>query len=294
MKKLTGLLALVCIAISANAQIMWKISGNGLEKPSYLFGTHHLAPRHFLDSIKGWEPAFNETTQVVGELIMSEAQSPAGMQLMQQHMMLDGEKNTKDLFSPEEYAMVRKLVIENLKFDIEQMPKLKPAFISNHIVLALYMKHISGYNPQEQPDTYFQLKAEEKKMALHALESLAFQIDLIFNSSPVERQAELLVCALSDIDKTIEKTIRLNEAYMRQDLDAILAIAMEKEGTACDFLPSEMAAMNDDRNVEWMKKIPAFIQDQPTFIAVGALHLTGEKGLLHLLKEAGYTLEAVR
>ena len=39
MKKFSLILALLAIAISANAQLLWKISGNGLQKPSYLFGT---------------------------------------------------------------------------------------------------------------------------------------------------------------------------------------------------------------------------------------------------------------
>lgn len=293
MKKLIGLLALVCIAIGVNAQILWKISGNGLEKPSYLFGTHHLAPHHILDSIKGWEAAFNATTQVVGELDIAKTQTSAAMQLMQQYMMMTGEKDTKDLFTPEDYEMVNTFVKGNLGFDMAIMPKLKPAFITNNIVVLLFMKHVPNYNPQDQLDTFFQARALEKNMSVAELETLNFQFDLLFNSTSAERQAEILTCMLSDLDRTIEKAKEMTDIYMRQDLEGIWEISTRKDGTACDSTPAELAAITDDRNVVWMEKIPAFMSEQPTFIVVGALHLVGEKGLINLLKEAGYTLEPV-
>ena len=51
MKRLIGILLLACITLGAHAQLLWKISGNGLSKPSYLFGTYHLSPLSIKDSI---------------------------------------------------------------------------------------------------------------------------------------------------------------------------------------------------------------------------------------------------
>ena len=70
--------------------LLWKVSGNGLAKPSYLFGTHHLIPITFLDSVSGIHDAFENTEQAVGELdmgnmsqmqmkIMGESTMPAGI-----------------------------------------------------------------------------------------------------------------------------------------------------------------------------------------------------------------------
>ena len=53
MKRITLALAALIITIGANAQLLWKISGNGLTKPSYLFGTHHVAPLSVIDSVPG-------------------------------------------------------------------------------------------------------------------------------------------------------------------------------------------------------------------------------------------------
>ena len=52
MKKILGSLFILCFAFSANAQLLWKISGNGLTQPSYVMGTHHLAALSIKDSIQ--------------------------------------------------------------------------------------------------------------------------------------------------------------------------------------------------------------------------------------------------
>lgn len=291
MKKIIGTLFFICLALSVNAQLLWKVSGNGLEKPSYIFGTHHLASYSIMDKVAGLRQALNETSQVIGELKMSEMQSPAAMQMMQQQMMMSGDQTIESLFTADEYAMVNKFVKENMQFDLSQMPKLKPAFITNNIVLILYMKNVQGYNPKEQLDMFFQTFAADNGKTVEGLETMEFQVNLLFNSTTPERQAEVLACTLSDVDKTFEDTKKLSEAYMAQDLKAILELALKKDGTKCDPLPGEMEALTDDRNVAWMEKLPDMMKKQPSFIAVGALHLVGNKGLINLFKKAGYTVE---
>lgn len=293
MKKIVGTLFLICIALSVNAQLLWKISGNGLEKPSYIFGTHHLASYSIIEKIEGLRPAFRDATQVVGELKISDVQSTAAMQLMQQQMMMTDDKTIESLFTPDEYALVNKYVKENMQFDLSMMPKLKPAFITNNIVLLLYMKNVKDYNPDQQLDTFFQNQAKENGKTIEALETMEFQVNLLFNSTSVERQAELLVCTLSDVDKTLKETQKLADAYMAQDLNAILELTYKRDGTKCDPLPGELEAIADDRNVAWMEKLPGLMKDHSTFVAVGALHLVGEKGLINLLRKAGYKLEPV-
>ena len=66
MKSFIGAVIFICVAFSANAQLLWKVSGNGLPQPSYIIGTHHLAPFSIMDSIAGLQKAMNETQQVYG------------------------------------------------------------------------------------------------------------------------------------------------------------------------------------------------------------------------------------
>ena len=67
MKSFIGAVLFICVAFSANAQLLWKVSGNGLNQPSYIIGTHHLAPFSIMDSIAGLKKAMNETQQVYGD-----------------------------------------------------------------------------------------------------------------------------------------------------------------------------------------------------------------------------------
>ena len=49
----------VCAAFSAQAQLLWKVEGNGLAKPSYIFGTHHVAPSDMISRVSGLTEALD-------------------------------------------------------------------------------------------------------------------------------------------------------------------------------------------------------------------------------------------
>ena len=294
MKKILGILLFIGIALNANAQLLWKISGNGQEKPSYILGTHHLVPLSIKDSIAGLPQAIDGTAQVYGEVIMSEAMSPEFMQTMQQSMMIAGDTTLQALFTPEQYETVGKVVKENMMADIAMLAKLKPAAITQQLTVILCMKHLGGFNPQEQLDTYFQQQAIQNGKKVGGLETLQSQINVLFNSQTLQRQANLLYCLVSDIDKAMDQTKRLNEAYKAQKLDDMLKLMEERDGNSCDPLPGEMEALLDNRNKAWIEKMPAIMKDAPTLFVVGAGHLPGNNGVLNLLKQTGYSVEPMK
>lgn len=294
MKKIIGLVMLLSMTLGIQAQLLWKVSGNGLAQPSYIMGTHHLSPLSIKDSIAGMKQALADTKQVYGELVMSEAQTPAIMQKMQKYMMTESDTTFKSLFSPEEYEMINKYSKENLMFDVAMMPKLKPAFLSNNLIVILYMKHVGGFNPQEQLDSFFQAQATASGKKVGGLETPEFQFNMLFNGASLKRQAEQLLCMLNDVDKNIDQLKKMTAYYNAQNLDALLELTKERQGDKCDPLPGELEAMLDNRNIDWSKKLPAIMKEAPTFVAVGAGHLPGEQGLLNLLKKQGYTVEPVK
>jgi uncharacterized protein YbaP (TraB family) len=62
MKRKVMILLLVCAcALGANAQLLYRISGNGLSNPSYIIGTHHMADTKFVDQIEGLKDALTAT-----------------------------------------------------------------------------------------------------------------------------------------------------------------------------------------------------------------------------------------
>ena len=285
MKKIISLLLLICLVQSAHAQLLWKISGNGLEKPSYVFGTYHLAPLGIKDSIAALPQAMNETTQVYGEVVMSEMMSPAFMQSMQQQMMMPKDSTLQSLFTPEQYEEVGKVVKENMMVDIAMLAQLKPAAITQQLTVILYMRHTPGFNPQEQLDNYFQQQAQQQGKKVGGLETVQSQIDILFNRQTLKRQAGILYCMASDIDRTISQIKRVIAAYEKQDLNVVLQLLAERHGDACDPLPGEMEALIDNRNKAWAEKMPAIMSEAPTLFVVGAGHLPGDNGLLNLLQQ---------
>jgi len=149
-------------------------------------------------------------------------------------------------------------------------------------------KKLTGYRGLVM-DQWFATDGKKLGKDVAALESLEEQMDLLFNTTPVEEQAEQLVSYLQNEEESAELIETLFNCYVSEDLPCLQKIG--------DDMYTEMPAMTaflDVRNENWMEKIPALIQEKPSFIAVGALHLTGEMGLIELLRNEGYRVEPLQ
>lgn len=294
MKTLFSLLLLVNLTLCANAQLLWKISGKGLEQPSYVFGTYHLSPLSIKDSINGMSQAINETKQLYGEIIMSESKEPAFIQKAQQLMMLPKDTTLKSLFTPEDYELLGKVVKETMKIDIAMLSQLKPAFINTQLAILFYLQHSKAFNPQEQLDTYFQQQAVQQGKKVGGLESSESQLEVLFNSATLQRQADLLACTAKNVEEVIEKAKQIVEYYQTQNLDEIFRLINEDKNEICGSTPEELDAMIYNRNRAWVKKMPAIMSEAPTLFVVGVGHLPGKQGVLKLLEKQGYKVEAMK
>ena len=293
MKRFITLLLVVAATLGAQAQLLWKVSGNGLDKPSYHFGTYHLASLSIKDSIAALPQVQQDVQQVYGELVMADMMKPEFLAQMQQQTMLPNDTTLKSLFTPEEFEVVSRAVTEYLQVDIALLDRMKPAALFQQLTVLFYMKHTPGYNPQEQLDASFQQEATEQGKKVGGLETAQSQVDILFNK-PLRRQAEDLYCFVSDPDKVERQAKEIIAAYTAQDLDKMLQLMEEKEGTSCDPTPEEMAQLLYDRNQAWVKQMPAIMQAAPTLFVVGAGHLPGEQGVLALLKAQDYTVEPMK
>ncbi|HJA85325.1 MAG TPA: TraB/GumN family protein [Candidatus Bacteroides avicola] len=293
MKRFITLVLLIAVTLGAQSQLLWKISGNGLQQPSYIFGTYHLSPLSIKDSIASLPQAMQDIRQVYGELVMADMMKPEFLAQMQQQTMLPNDTTLKSLFTPEEFEVVSRAVTEYLQVDIALLDRMKPAALFQQLTVLFYMKHTPGYNPQEQLDASFQQEATEQGKKVGGLETAQSQVDILFNK-PLRRQAEDLYCFVSDPDKVERQAKEIIAAYTAQDLDKMLQLMEEKEGTSCDPTPEEMAQLLYDRNHAWVKQMPAIMQTAPTLFVVGAGHLPGEQGVLALLKAQDYTVEPMK
>ena len=300
MKKLFfTLILMLAIASSVSAQLLYRITGKGLEKPSYIVGTYHLAPATFVDSIPGAKAALDEVEQVCGEVDNAEMESMAGRSRLMKAMMLPDGKSLADVLSTDEMDRLNAYMTEMLGADLtnplikSQMGKMNPMAISTQLQLVQYMKVTPGFNPAALIDGYFQQQAKKARKPVMGFETIDFQVSVLYGTA-IERQKELLFCMIDNQEYTEMSMKELTEAYFSQDMEKILALTEAKLGNFCDSTPEEDEALIYGRNADWVAKIPAIVNEKSTLFVVGAAHLPGEKGVLELLKAEGYTVEAVK
>ncbi|MAB48932.1 MAG: TraB/GumN family protein [Flavobacteriaceae bacterium] len=285
MKRILSLLVITTLSIfSITAQelensTLWKIEGNGLESPSYLFGTIHMTCDATLeDDVK---KALDETTQIVMELDMDD---PSMQSKVMQGMYLKDGKTLKDFVSDEEYKSIDSLFINNMGMSVKLLENVKPFFLMS----MFYPKMIDC---QMQS---FELEltkiASEQKEEIYGLETIEEQIK-VFDGIPLEDQyADLIRMAKDNLafDKTtFSKMLKI---YKEEDINALIDIMDDDTNST---MSKHQDVLLEQRNKNWISKIGEYAKEQPTFFGVGAGHLPGENGVIQLLRNAGYTVTAV-
>jgi len=274
--------------------LLWKVSGNGLEKPSYILGTHHLVHVKFVDSIPGLRDVIDNTEQTVGELLMSD-QSAMQAKLMQAAMM-PADESYKNMLSAEDYEKLDKGLRDMFTVGMEQFGQMKPGMISMAYTITLYTKLYPEFNPMshEAVDSYVQRIAKDNGKSVLGLETVDDQIYALFDAEPLKDQAETLVCAVGQGLSAKESLDKLNNYYRNGELSKMYDLAFNDPDDTCKTSQKAQNALNKDRNDKWLLKLPQIMKEKSNLVAVGALHLAGEEGLLYQLAKMGYTIEAVK
>ena len=290
---------IVSFAFNAQAQLLYRISGNGLESPSYIVGTYHLAPASFADSILGMSEAIENTQQVCGELDMMDAFKPENTARLLQSQMLPEGVTLSSLLTADQLSRLNALLLEVLGTNLEdeayaaQVEKMKPVALSTTLSLASYMKKTQSFNPMELLDNYFQMLALQSGKSVIGFETVDFQMGVLYGSELPE-QVDDLMCLVDHFDEATELVDRITSAYFSQNFQQLESVLEEEMEGTCAATPEEEAALLDDRNHNWIKLMPDMMAEKPTLFAVGAGHLCGEQGVLKLLEGLGYTVEGMK
>ncbi len=295
-KTLTFIIALLA-ASSMNAQILYKITGKDAKNASYIIGTYHLADASFTEKIPGLQTALAETEQVYGEVNMENMMQPASIQKMTAAMMLPEGQTLKTVLTPEQFGKVSAFAKELMGVGLDndmvfsQLGKMSPKALATQFTLLLFIKNnATPFNPANGLDNFFQMQAKQNNKPIGGLETIDFQIETLYKSTPIERQVEELICLVDNKEYNLMMVQEISKAFYAQDLQAIEKAADEKLNNSCDSTPEEEETLIYGRNDNWMKLMPGIMAEKPTFFAVGALHLVGERGMLTQLQKAGYTV----
>ena len=294
MKKLALLVAVMMLALASQAQLLWKVSGNGLGRPSYIMGTYHFAPASMIDKIPGMEQAFEGCDVVVGEIDKEEMMSQNVQMKMGMAMMAPPDSTLDKMFSPEDYAIVEKVFDKYfgaMGVKLSQMNMLKPSAISVQMQAMQAVKYFPNFDQNNLIDMAVQTRANEMGRPSIGLETIEEQTNLLFNT-PLDEQAAGLLDACKKDDLFMVMSSALVEAYMAQDLEKIQSIMTDPELGGDDA--EAMDALIYDRNRSWVVKLVKMMPERTCLVCVGAGHLPGEQGLLQLLRDRGYTVEPMQ
>ena len=294
MKRISFVLTLCIVALAAQAQLLWKVTGNGLPRPSYILGTHHMAPASMIDEIPGMNTAIEGCDIVVGEIEKDSLVSQDAQMRMAQSMVAPPDSTLDKLFTPAEYAIVEKVFNKYfgaMGVKLGQMKSLKPNAISTQLQAMQAIKYFPNFDANNLIDIAVQTRANEAGKPSASLETLQEQIDLLFNT-PLTEQAQGLLEACKQDDDFLEMSVALSEAYASQNLDRILTVMTESvEGENNE---EAMDALLYDRNRAWVPKLAEMMPERACLVCVGAGHLPGPQGVLQLLRDRGFTVEPMK
>lgn len=283
MKKLVKSIAICALTLVSfttfaqdNKSLLWEISGKGLEKPSYVFGTIHMICQEDYIMTETIQNTLKNVDAFYAEIDFS---NPENMAVLQQSMM--SETPLSQRLNNEQYQKLQQLLKEVVDLDITQFEHLTDAAIVSMVTFKSFPCTDFKMYEMELLQT---AAAAEKKMG--GLETAAEQMEILGKSLGINAVFEMLNDLKKDGFKSTKEMVAL---YTNQDVQGLYDY-MKKSSYMTDEVYNEMLTK---RNHNWINEMPELMKNQSVFFAVGAAHLSGNNGVLKLLKDNGYTVKPV-
>jgi len=283
MKRLVTIVLTTFYLCTASAQdlensLLWKIEKEGVE-PSYLFGTIHVLPQADFELSDKVTKAFEESEELVMEMDLTD---PTLQTKMFQNMNMADGMTLDKLLSKEDYeALSKKLASIEGTPPILMMNSFKPFMVAT-MMLSDYV----GSQPASFEMSLMSM-ANASQKAISGLESVEDQM-AVFDSIPYSSQAEDLMEMVYEADEMKALFTQMIAEYKKEQVNALFESISEYSGSE-----DEMRFLLYQRNAQWVEKLDVLLGNKTFFIAVGAGHLSGEKGLIELLQRNGYQVTPI-
>ena len=283
--KYSVLIAIMFFSYFANAQklensLLWKISGNGIEKPSYLYGTMHAVCETNIDA--DVMQAFDETNQLYLEIDLDDPNLQAKM--MGGVMMKDGV-TISSLITEEESKIVDIFLKENIGLSLKMMDTFKPLMLTS-----MYLPKLLDC-PMKAVDMELMKIATAQNKELLGLETIEDQLS-VFDKIPYKTQVDEIVKTakknMADEKKEMNKMLAV---YKSENIEEMLTLTQGSENKMFSDFSEDLLTK---RNQNWIPIIEKTAKENPTLFAVGAAHLAGKDGVIKLLRKKGFIVEAVK
>ena len=291
------------MAMPTKAQLLYRISGNDLQKDSYVVGTFHLTDGTFVDEIPGCREAMSNVSQVCGELdFASSTFATDSIAILNQKIHLPDGKTLRDVLTKQQFEKVDTFVGKVFGMNLSnqmlyaQLGNLTPIALAQTIDLTKcsikMRKEGKTFNLQNTIDSYIQKEIYQAGKKTLGLETVSFQASVLFDA-PMDEQIKNLMCAIDNEQYFNEMHNRMIKLYYEQKAEELYELIIEKMGNECDSKPEDLDKILYNRNANWIKLMPEIMKGGSTLFVVGAAHLGGERGVLKGLQNTGYKVEAV-
>ena len=292
MKRLSAIVLGSIIAITTLAQknntdntLLWKISGNGIKKPSYLFGTIHMLCADdavLSDSLKN---VIKRVQEVYFEVDLDNMFEMLGVM---SKMKMKGDTTLQDLLSAEDYQKVKNYFeTKESMLPFSMLETYKPMLAASTLQQGGMACETTAMMEQ-----VIMQEAKQYNKSIKGLESMGYQASVLDNI-PYKLQADQLVSYIDNANKGDGEDKELTEmmdAYRNQNLQKLEEMLMKSDPSISNY--TDILLYN--RNENWVQKLKELLPEKSMLIAVGAGHLPGKKGCISLLRQAGYKVTPVK
>lgn len=255
--------------------VLFQIEKDGVSA-GYLFGTIHSEDQRVLALPEPVERAFIESPRLYVEVDMDAATMLASVA----GMLLDDGREITDLLEPSLYQRTVRAAAQ-LGLPEVALRHYKPWALA--VLLSL---------PPTETGRFLDLVLYQRARTLNkevaGLETIREQMDL-FDTLSEDEQINLLRDALNNLDQLPTIFQALLDRYLKRDLQGLVEINQQLlDSSASELADRFQVKAVDERNHRMVERLITPLAQGGAFVAVGALHLPGEQGMLRLLERRGY------
>lgn len=259
----------------AQQSLLWRVT-SPKGAVSHLFGTIHLADTMVFRQPAAVLQALDTSVVFIAELDLDSVRAQASNL---RAMMAAPGSSLRDVLHDSDYTAVKAYVRTHMDaIAAMSIDLMKPGVIASMMM----MQRVKRTAPMSV-DEFLWSRAKSLGLLTLGIERAAEQLTVL-DAMPPEAIVEFV--RNPEAFDSLHGVLR--DAYVQGNLDAIMAAMSE-----LDHYESFAVAINDDRNVTMVNRLQEYLQRGGAFVAVGAAHLAGPKGMLALLQSQGYRVTPV-
>lgn len=262
---------------STSKTLLWKVYKDDPTVCHYIMGTIHTATNEAMAFRELAEACINRVSIYAGEMNLDTVDRTT----LTSFLMLPDDQKLTDFFPPKKYQKFKNLILKTYHLDLDELIRFTPFYISN-LLAEQSLEQTASLALDYALWRYASLEGKE----MHGLESFQEQC-AIMKQIPLKYQLKSFKDSLRNISQNQKKINSLNKIYAQGELEKLYKSSKKSMGGI-------RSLMIYDRNKNMLNRIHELFIQKSCFIAVGAAHLAGDKGILAGLKRADYKIKMIK